>query len=66
MSYRKESSKTSGADHPSNVGFPRGQRLLTLETMDPASAERAMLRVFRSGLDVPELQHQVLPRYAPL
>ena len=42
------------------MGFPRGLCLLTLETMDPASAERAMLRVCRSGLDVTDLQHQVL------
>ena len=43
------------------MGFPRRTAAATLERVaDTASAERAVLRVCRSGLDVTELQRQVL------
>src|SRR3954468_838102 len=49
------------ADHPNYVGFPAPIHPARLAAMaDAASAERAMLRVCHSGLDVTELQWQVL------
>ena len=49
------------ASHPSKVGFPGRSGGATLASMaDAARAERAVLRACCSGLDVGELQRQVL------